>query len=429
MADKRLRFVLSFILLLTMVSCGSAQTKSETKPSPVSKSALPDDKDFIGEGSGADFSEARNNAYSDVMRLAVLSILGDGGYQKNSAEIEKSYLGYINARKYILGEMEKTVPEKQKKWVMNTRDGNGKLLLKLQAFVNLKKLSEDLSASGITPAPSAASLTQNPAVTAAKNPDNQTDLSGGDISSLTFLVYYNVNDPAIRNDPDQVTYSKWAVDLLNSGLAAQNIQTFDVDAMDKLASERNLLQESSAGNVGVGSLLAQKVYAELYAEISPAVNYQGNKANVILNVKVFVRTTGALIASLEKGGQQYESASLAASIKMSMREAAAKINQDLTASLKKYVSNGRFYFVRLSGVNSYRDASRFTTTVSKIDGVINATLKSGSKEDRVYDYSIQYRGNPNELVDRLFETMPDKPGFEKFDLKEIRGNELIFTLE
>jgi hypothetical protein len=437
---KKWGLVLWFSVFL-LAGCGSSGTvRANTFPSGGSSTqntSLPDDKDFIGEGSAPDFPDARNKAYVDVVKKALLYVIGENNYNKNKPAIDDNLMNYLSARKFILGETEKAGPGKEKKWVANSRDSSGNLNLKLQAYVSLKKLKDYADTQGwmsqpaITTAQSSSQPTDNliSGTSSSASSQAQQDLSGVDVSSLTFLAFYNPKDPSIKNDPDQATYAKWAVDNLNRELSSLNIQTFDLEAMDKLASERNLLQESTSGTVGVGLLLAQKVYAELYAEVVPSVTYEGSKAHVIVNIKVYVRTTGALIASIEKGGQQYESVSAAAAIKMSMKEAVKKAMVDITLGLKKYVNNGRFFFVRLSGVQSYKDASKFSTTVGKLDGVVGITLKSGSKQDMVYDYNLQFKGNPTDAVDRLFASMQDKVGFEKFDLKEIRGNELIFTLE
>lgn len=438
--SKRHCFIILFALFIFIGCNGQSTVKADTYNSPVQNQALLDDREFIGEGSAADFPEARNNTYTDLIKKALIAVIGDPAFNKNKASIDENLMNYPTARKFIFGEGEKAQPGKNKKWIANSRDSSGMLKLRLQAYVSLKKLKEYADSQGWT-SPSAPVSGQNSSQpenyqntqfgTSSSSASEQTpvDLSGVDVSSLTFLAFYNPKDPAIKNDTEQSTYSKWAVDNLNRELSALNIQTFDLDAMDKLASERNLLQESTSGTVGVGLLLAQKVYAELYAEVSPSVTYEGTKAHAIVNIKVYVRTTGALIASIEKGGQQYESISATASIKMSMKEAVKKAMTDLTLSLKKYVNNGRFYFVRLSGVQSYKDASKFSSTVGKLDGVVSMTLKSGSKQDMVYDYNLQFKGNPTDAVDSLFNAMQDKQGYEKFDLKEIRGNELIFTLE
>ncbi len=430
--------VLFALSVLFLLSCGSRPVRPLDDYSPNSPAAsgpaLPEIKDFTGEGKAPDFADARNAAYVDLIRRAVIFTIGENAFSKNRTAIEESYMSYVSARKFILGEGEKSQPGKEKKWLSTSRDSSGNLVLKLQAYVNLKKLQDDLSTRGLagqdTPARPEDTAVKTPVSDSPSSASPESaDLSGVDVSALTFLVFYNSGDPAAKRDNEQQTYAKWAVDNLNRELASLDIQTFDVDTVEKLSRERALIQESTTGNVGIGLLLAQKVFAELYAEVSPAVSYEGTKGHAIVSIKVYVRTTGALIASIEKGGQQYDSVSLSASIKKSMKEAVQKAMPELAAGLKKYVNNGRFYFVRLSGVSSYRDASQFASAVAKLDGVVNMRIASGSRDDRVYDYSLQFRGNPTEAVDRLFSALEGRPGFEKFDLKQIRGNELIFTLE
>jgi len=64
-----------------------------------------------------------------------------------------------------------------------------------------------------------------------------------------------------------------------------------------------------------------------------------------------------------------------------------------------------------------------------MDGAVDLTLRSGSKEDMIYDFNLRYKGTPTDAVDNIFNSLSDKEGFEKLDLKEIRGNELTFSIE
>lgn len=405
---------LSLFILCT--ACTPGMTKSEEP----GIAAEPEDIMFTGEGAAADFPEARNNAYADVMKKAVIFLLGRETFDNNKEKIEQDMLSYAEARKYILGETGKAPQEKQKKWVSNLRNEEGMLVLRMDAYVNISKLKKDLSGMDLSVS------TEVPAAR-VEEPAPQA-VNSADLSSLTFLVFYNKNDPALEKDPDQETYAKWAVDDLDMELSSLNIKTFDPDTVEKLSRERTLLQESRDG-VGVGLALAQKVYAELYAEVTPDVAYDGDKANAVLNVKVYIRTTGALVGTFEKGGQQYESSSLAASIRMSMREASKKIMEDLRNNLSDYIGGGRFYFIRLTGVKSFKEAGRFLSAVKTMDGVVDLTLRSGSKDDMIYDFNLRYKGTPTDAVDNIFNSLSDKEGFEKLDLKEIRGNELTFSIE
>ncbi|MGC8764428.1 MAG: hypothetical protein ACP5QT_00865 [Brevinematia bacterium] len=389
------------------------------------------EKDFTGEAKAKEFSEARKLAYVDVVRKALLYIAGENEYKNLKENIEKEFLVYENIRRYIVGETESVSENKKKKWVSNYRDAEGNLVLKLQAFVKTGELKRDYDSwkEKYLTQTSSEILTKKSSKSENIVSSESEDFSNVDISSITMLVFYNPRSPVILKNPEEEIYARWAVEDLNKECADMGLQIFDLETMEKLSKEREILQQSEAGNIGIGLLLAERVFAELYTEVTPAVNYQGTKAHVILNVKVFVRTTGALIANIEKGGQEYDSPSVTASIKASMREATKKVRDELAQALKKYVGRGRFYFVRITGIDSYKQANSFVKQLEKIDGVVSVKLKSGSKSDRVYDYNVQYKGNPTELIDILLDTMSQKAGFESFDLSQVRGNELIFTLE
>jgi len=438
-------FVLSFVLLFGLLSCQS----NSVRPSAPAGPSFPIEKQFIGVGVGAGFQDARINAFIDVVRKAIIFTIGESAFQSNQKKIKRDFFSYRQARKYVVGEVKRAPKDRRKKFIGTSRDERGNTVLRMQAIIMTQKLKDDLEKMGIGGNP--ASTTSNQPIRrkpngirrvdqtqvnyptdtdVAETPQNKEDYSDVDLSTVSILVYYDKkSDPAVKTDSDQITYAKWYISAINSMLAKQNMQIFDLDAVEKLASERSLIQEEQNGSIGVGLLLAQKAHAELYADIIPNVTYQGSSAKAGLTIKVFVRTTGKLVDSFDLGGQKFASQTLSTSIKMSMKDSVKRLKRKLIPTLKKYVGSGRFYFVRLSGVSSYRDASKFSTTVKKVDGVLNVSLKSGSRSDGVYDYFVQFKGNPTDLVDRLFEVLPDQPGFESFDLSEIRGNELIFTLE
>ena len=452
------KFNTVFILLLVLSTfialsnCGgSAQTAvRDSGTTAAAANSLPDEKDFISEGAGKEFADARIAAYIDFIKKAIIFTIGESAYSQNKASIEKSFFSYIPARKYVLGDVEATTPEKQKKWLSQNRDESGNLVLKLQAFANIKKLKTDLDQLGVKTSAgntgntsgnmTTASTTYTSGNDGSKTTDTissttenttttvKTDYSNIDLSSLTFVVFYNPKN--FKTDEDE-SYAKWAVDALNKQLANIGVQTFDLETMEKLAEEKKLMQESDSGSISMGQLIAQNLYAEIYAEVVPSVTYTGDKANVFFKVKVFVRTTGSLISTVERGGnrQGTMSSSLTGAIKVDMRIAASNCTEEISGSLKKYLGGGRFYNVSLSGVQTYRDASKFSTTVTKMEGLVNITLKSGSKADGIYEYSVQYKGNPTQFVDKVFEYLADKPGYEKFDMKQVKGNDLSFTLE
>ncbi len=432
------KYILSLLVLASLVSCTDSGLQPMVSPSG---NSMPDDMQFTGTGIGDDFSTARQNAFAEVVKKGIIYVIGDSGYNAKKSQIDGAFLPYTKARYYVLGEVKKNTA-KQKKWLSTGRTASGQMELKLQAYIDLKKLKEDLDgigASTTTKKPNTVNNTTTTVntvnttstVTTTTTPDtSDEDLSDVDLSALTFLVIYNLSDPVYKNDKNQAEYARWGISYINKELGKVNITTFDADTMEKLAEERNLLQEEANGSIGIGQLLANAIHAELYAEVTPSVSYKGIKVeNAIMDVKIYVRTTGKLIDTYQVGGGEMYANDLTSNIKGSLKVASQKIMKKLIPTLKKYVKDGRVYFVRLNGVNSYKDASKFTSSVKTVDGVKNVSLKSGSKADGVYDFYVEFTGNPTDLMDRLFEFLPDQPGFENFDLQEVRGNELIFTLQ
>lgn len=408
----------------------------------VNVKSVPDEMQFETTGTGKEFTDARPAAYVNMVTKAVIYLIGSDSYNKNKSGIDSLISPWTKARYYILGETT-AAPGKEKKWLGTSKDADGNMVIKMQAWVNLKKLKADLDGMGVSaPEQKTPDIVVKDGSSSVVKLDNggssssapeikiaqpEVDVSGVDISSLTFLVYYNPSDPSLQGSKEDIGYAKWCVDEFNKQLAGVGVKTFDVDTMEKLMKERNLMQEASTGSVGVGLLLAQQVYAEMYAEVAPSISYTGSKVTISLNIKIFIRTTGALVTTVVKGAE-FNTAPNAAGIKAAIKLATQKAMPDVVLSLKKYMNGGRFFNVRLAGVGGYNDARKFNQAVSKLPGVVNMNLKSGTKADAVYDYDIQFKGSPMDLVDRIFDGVADKPGYEKFDLREIRGNEITFTL-
>jgi hypothetical protein len=388
--------------------------------------AIEDGLVFQSTGVAPEYMDAKNMAYVEIVKKAVAYL----GYDVNNSGIQSGFLTWQKASKYIDG--------KWKKWLSSSRNEKGDMVLVFEAPIFLKQLNKDIVAAGVgqktvTPA-------KDPVTPVNPNANNDTgdkkdpgavtaqDFNDVDISSLTFLVFYNEKQFA-GMDPETLTFAQWGVTMINKELANANIQVFDVEAMEQLKEERNLLQEATAGSLDVGMLLANEVFSELYAQITPDVSYQGKKAHVMLTVKVFVRTTGKLIATIEKGGLEYELNNKTVSIKASLKDAVQKVMKELVPALKKYVGGGRFYFVSIQGLTSAKDAISFSSAVKKVSGVMNITMKSGSKSAGTFDFYVQFKGNPTDLLEALFADLGSQPGFEDFDLLEIRGNELTFTVK
>ncbi|NPV02693.1 MAG: hypothetical protein HPY53_15070 [Brevinematales bacterium] len=424
-----------FILLSSMMlSCGGSgvvqpQNYGGGQSGGGGQAAIEDGLVFQSTGIAPEYMDAKNMAYVEIVKKAIAYL----GYDVNSSGIQSGFLTWQKASKYIDG--------KWKKWLSSSRNEKGDMVLVFEAPIFLKQLNADIVSSGAgqkTVAPVKDPV--NPVNPVNPNANNNSgdkkdptvvtaqDFSDVDISSLTFLVFYNEKQ-FVGMDPETMTFAQWGVTMINKELANANIQVFDVEAMEQLKEERNLLQEATAGSLDVGMLLANEVFSELYAQITPDVTYQGKKAHVMLTIKVFVRTTGKLIATIEKGGLEYELNNKTVSIKASLKDAVQKVMKELVPALKKYVGGGRFYFVSIQGLTSAKDAVSFSSAVKKVSGVMNITMKSGSKSAGTYDFYVQYKGNPTDLLEVLFTDLGSQPGFEDFDLLEIRGNELTFTVK
>jgi|GEM_PF-1527093 hypothetical protein len=424
---KEKSFLVLGLIGMFVVACGSPRppeviSVASSPSAVVSQQSVPEQMTFEGMGKAADFAVSRRLAYQDVMRKAIVALVGEKAYTAQKNQIDAQFVNTeAQFAPYIVA----------KKWTTTRRDENGDLILGLEATIATKKLESDLRAAGFLSNEKGGGSSSLPvAKSAPVEEKKQEDFSNVDISGVSILIYYNTASIKNSKDPDAERYARKAVQLLNQELLGSGLQVFDLEAAEQVAKEKNLLQEEARGNVGLGLLLAQQVYAEVYGEVVPTVTYRGGTvAHCILELKLYTRTGARVLASIQKGGEEYDSPSLEASLTASMRDSAKKVAKELRENLKKYVFDGRFYTVRLIEVGSARDASSFVSAVAKLDGVKSVKQTLYSKNDRTAEYEVQFRGTPNDLMERIFDSLITKPGFENLDLSTLRGNELIFTMQ
>lgn len=427
MHSKKIFGILMVVTMLTgLIACG--ETKSETT---ASGDTLLSEKVYTATGdAGASFPDAKDYAYAALMEVAIRDVVGDSVYSANETTIANNFLGYQLSYKYV----------DDPSWDNRTTDADGNMILTLSATVLLDDLRAKLKTLGISTTGSTASSTStstastttattstSSTTSTTSTTTTTTDLSELDITALSVLVYYDPEADWMDNSRN-AEYADMAVSTLNSAIAALGLETKDSEVQELLKEELTLIQESTMGSVGVGLLLADEVGAELYAEVEPSLSFSGSAAHAMLTVKVYNRTTGTLLLETTKGGPEMTSSSRDASVKASMKSAVEKIMEELEPALADYITGGRNFFIRLQNVESYRDASSFSTAVTGVEGVVSIKLDSYSSDDMVADYNIKYKGNPLDLLDSIMLFLMDKSGFEYFDLESVRGNELIFTM-
>jgi hypothetical protein len=416
--------------LFIMGACqggGSTATPVRTTPSV---SGLPAEQFFSATGVGATFQDARQDAYKKLLTEAAKVILGNQ-FEANRPTLEQNYLSYVRGRQFIMGEQSSVEPDKQRKLSTLGQDGQGNTQIRLEAWVYMHNFRDAIERLGISASPATTTTTTTTTSPTTTTPVTTTtssaseDLSGVDLSGMEMLVFYKSQGLSSMDEQ----YSKVAVTALNRELSQQlGISIKDLETMERLASERALLQEEAEGTVGMGLLLANQVAAELYAEVWTTIGYSGTSGQAVLNVKIYARTTGDVIADLNIGGRQMDGRSRDASLRASIFDATDKIIKQITPALKRYADGGRVYFVRLTGVQNYADASRFSRAMNGIKGTVDVNLRSHSRNDMTSDYSVRFKGNPMALLDGVFDTLPSQPGFENLDLQNMRGNEIIFRL-
>lgn len=428
--------MLMFAFVLTSAACNDGGSSNGTvRPSSGGPTApsMPAQMKFDAMGAGPVFQDARQDAFKRVLEKAAIHILGKDKFDANKSKL--TFLTYRRGRQFVMGTKTDVAPNKKYKLTPSGKDDGGNTLMKIDAWIymhDLKNAIEERGLSTTTKPTHTPQSTKDVKITfeddtktTTKPTSDDGDLSDVDISAMQMLVFYKPKGLT----EEQKNFSKLAVKALNRGFGKLGLKIKDLETVETLAKEKALLIEESEGSVGLGLLLAQKIAAELYAEVWTTVGYSGNTAHATLHVKIFVRSTGDILTEVVQGGRRMDGSSRHASVLASLKDATTKAMKKIEPKLKKYVKDGRVYTISLLGVQSYGDASKFSRALKKVKGTVNVTLHSHSKSSMVSEYFVQFKGNPTDLLDSIFDTLPDQPGFEALDLDSKRGNELIFRLD
>ena len=142
-------------------------------------------------------------------------------------------------------------------------------------------------------------------------------------------------------------------------------------------------------------------------------------------------STGRLLSS-----GTAESAGLSADPLVAQQRAATRVSQiaaerlipQLTRAARDRAARGELFTVELSGFATFKQARDFLAAVQGIEGVTGARqtlMDMAGKRQRI---EVMFTRARDELLGELFDSARELENFGTFDLRNQRGNELIFVL-
>src|SRR3990170_1628076 len=106
--------------------------------------------------------------------------------------------------------------------------------------------------------------------------------------------------------------------------------------------------------------------------------------------------------------------------------AAERLVPQLTRAWRDRASRGGLFTIELIGFQGFPPARAFMEVVQGIEGVTQARQTQLDVPGRRMRIEVMFTRGRDELMGEIFDDARKIPGFETFDLRNQRGNEIIF---
>ncbi len=394
----------------------------------------------MGLGRDRDPGKALEIAEKDVLRIAMLRLLGPQG-------------GAVSQQLRQLWEV--TSFKDYTKSLSDQKDVTQKLREQVEVTVNrtvdwdkLRSLLENqgfkLQDSGMSMAENNPQGTRESGSTLGGGMTNGTQTADwGEVTesekntilkyldTLSFLVYYN------EKSTSSPTILKSAVNQANMVLTKSGITVFDIDRVEKAkATQLKVFEESRSGSgVNYIQYIAQSLNADVYAQIDLLEGAPASTTNsaettpeaqtiAILTTEIFDSSSGQLLGSFpvnilataEKTGAQNLNSLVLNVVEKAMTQAVIQSKEQMQKALVR----GMRYDLIIQNTTDSRLMSRFLDKLKENVKQIKVLSSSPSE----YRYEVYYIGLVSDLESLLYKTTDSLPGLEGLRLVIASGKTL-----
>jgi hypothetical protein len=151
----------------------------------------------------------------------------------------------------------------------------------------------------------------------------------------------------------------------------------------------------------------------------------------LMTYRAIDASTGRLLSSgtVESAGQASDAlvARERAATRVS-QVAAERLIPQLTRAARDRALRGELYTIELTGFRDFGQARAFLMSLQGIEGVTSARQTLIDMSGHRQRIEVMFTRPRDELMGELYDAAHEIPGFETFDLRNQRGNELIFVL-
>jgi hypothetical protein len=419
----------TFVLVL-LASCGTAPPAR----APEAKAAAPEEKIYEGAGRDASLLGAMNGAKMDAVRKAVIDLIGAENEQAHREQLSQVLYGTSNPNAFVNNETFETT----------RKDKSGEeYIIEARVAVKLRAVESTLRANGLLGEAGGAQASGGAAAAVAaaesEGAEQAAEPAGEEptaaearfinryVDNMTYMVYFSEE---AGEDP---FYMKAAVGIANEYLTSNAIEAIDLEQVEKLKKDQQMVYEEETGeSISIIQWIAQKLNADIYVEIDARTSgetsggkYYG-QANV--TVKGFEASTGRLLGSQPwNSPKTYSTSSEEAArinaLQTSVYKAMPLVIEQAKAYMSKALRNGLKYELIVQRTSDARLMNDFRR---KLQRKVK-DIRTVSQTEEQTSYEVYLIGDPEDLVDLVYDVAETVPGLEGIYQVLLRGKSITFN--
>ncbi|MGI5090683.1 hypothetical protein GWP40_05290 [Treponema vincentii] len=378
---------------------------------------------YAGSGEGYSFLEALNQAKANVLRLAVIDLIGETEEMQNRSKLYSVFYTDAKPNAYL---------ETDYMRILRRGETYRGYYCEITVPVKIDAIRKTLDMIGTYSAKGGNILSSSE----VRDAKTKSELQGNNVGFITqyvdSMLYMVVPNQKAK---DGNTFSKSAVNMANKYLLDNGYRAVDYAAVEALKSDSSSLfaQEPETADLSVVQWIAQKLGADVYIEVDGFV--QGGRetggyyGQAEVNLKMYNPSTGELLGAVPYSSPKtFDRGSTEAAAQNAIKSTVFKamsvaVDQAKKALVRDYAQGIR-YEITINNTPDSKLMSNFRNELQRKVEAIRVVHQSAAQTK----YAVQYFGRVEDMENIVYSTAESVTGMEKISLVMIRGKTLMFRL-
>ena len=378
---------------------------------------------YAGSGEGYSFLEALNQAKANVLRLAVIDLIGETEEMQNRSKLHSAFYAGTRPNAYL---------ETDYMRILRRGETYRGYYCEITVPVKIDAIRKTLDMIGTYSAKGGNILSSSE----VRDAKTKSELQGNNVGFITqyvdSMLYMVVPNQKAK---DGNTFSKSAVNMANKYLLDNGYRAVDYAAVEALKSDSSSLfaQEPETADLSVVQWIAQKLGADVYIEVDGFV--QGGRetggyyGQAEVNLKMYNPSTGELLGAVPYSSPKtFDRGSTEAAAQNAIKSTVFKamsvaVDQAKKALVRDYAQGIR-YEITINNTPDSKLMSNFRNELQRKVEAIRVVHQSAAQTK----YAVQYFGRVEDMENIVYSTAESVTGMEKISLVMIRGKTLMFRL-